>query len=442
MSQRKDILENEYIIFNWYVVQQREPILDSPIRWEHFVASPSLRDYWKTACDMSHAHEDWTPHKVNPNFAYDDAKLLDEIQNTLTSRHLVKRAEVIQIEYATMNELANQAYDFANRCKVGELSVAEVSAELEAMRELTVDCIQDSTRSSDEILEGIIDELVTPGRKSYLPAPGYIADTYGHYEKGKTYYVGAKTSCFKTTTICESLRVIGDAGHRCLMWTLEDNGESLVRRDVVAAGFSDVDYSTFSRTFKDRNEIPGGLFRAGEKISRRNIRYGQEPLALDALKSRVTRACHKHKIECVAIDFIQRIKRMPGQTMSDHIELCANELADLAKKLNVVMFVGAQFTSEASRAMDNDPNRMPSVHDFKGGSAIEQSAHAVILNHVPKQEGQEPGPVTIKVIMAKWKNGPKMRWDVVADGARDTLTLAKDVPEYYHPPKKMGEAWQ
>jgi replicative DNA helicase len=418
-----------FVVFDWYIVLQQGDILNCEIRGEHFAAISEidmidLGAIWTRARTWSDNKKEWKLIDVWPEAFGAQSELLEAIQSESSpSEQMTKISERCAMQGAARLMAVRQLRVLAEKLEREDMEMDELSGELKSIETLTVDCAADDTRSGDEVLQSIAGELSGKKKVISVPSPEHLRRVYGNWEGNKTYWIGAETSCYKTTFILEAMRIASES-HRILFCTLEDDAESVMKRDIVNAGHIDRDQeeitrATLRKTYTQET-IPVNFLRAAELISRRNVRIMDKGATWPQLRARIIRAVHRHKIQFVGVDFLQRIQRLPGMDANQHVEMCANGLADLAKELGIPFLIGAQFTSEASRSMQNDQKRRPTCNDFRGGSVIEQAAHAVLLHHVPCKTSPD-----ITLIVGKWKDGMRRDFDIHADGARDKLTERK-----------------
>lgn len=95
------------------------------------------------------------------------------------------------------------------------------------------------------------------------------------------------------------------------------------------------------------------------------------------LRSKLRRLKSKHGVDVVFVDYLQRMSTGEKKnTRIDEVTYISNQLASIAKELNVVMIA----LSQLSRGMGED-GKPPSLSRLRDSGALEQDADVVLLLH-------------------------------------------------------------
>lgn len=421
---RKDVAHHEMSIFDLYVITQVLPILDCQLRADHFIACPALCPLWEEARRKALRKIPIDALSLCSSYLSDDDKLLDEIQaESHGNRGLATQSEAKMIENSAMHAAVMAARDFADRAEAGEIDAIDAPGELQAIQDLYTDCVQDFSRSSDDIIAELQGDLTSDTRRIYTMPMPVIGDDGYEFQSGKAYLFAARTSGFKTTIMSMALEVTGNAGHPGLFCTLEDD-EGIIKRDLVRAE-PGLTYKSMRKHWSKEDfarEMAPQFIPAAVKVCNRKLRIATDILPIDLLLIRIRRAVHRHGIQIVAIDFLQALPLTPGLPEHTHLAECSKKIAAMAKELNIVVLVGSQLTQEATRRTESEDGRLPDLGDVRGGQAICASFWGVWMHHVPRTERTGNGR-PMKILLRKLKDEEPAEFDAIAHGGRDTIEL-------------------
>ena len=134
-------------------------------------------------------------------------------------------------------------------------------------------------------------------------------------------------------------------------------------------------------------------------------------LSITELRSKSRRACTKHNIGLIIVDYLQLMQGEERSRYSTNreqeIAMISRKLKAIAKELNVPVIA----LSQLSRAVEQRPEKRPILSDLRESGAIEQDADMVAFLYRPEYYGitaDEDGFSTqgkTEIIIAKHRNG-------------------------------------
>jgi replicative DNA helicase len=104
------------------------------------------------------------------------------------------------------------------------------------------------------------------------------------------------------------------------------------------------------------------------------------PLHIRELLARARQFIRKEKVRLVVVDYLQTIDA-PGREKMERVSNASAALRDLAKSENVTVLALSQLRRPASI------NDRPTMIQLKESGDIEQHAHTIVLNYLPRDEG-------------------------------------------------------
>lgn len=211
-------------------------------------------------------------------------------------------------------------------------------------------------------------------------------------EGGEVFVVGARPKMGKTNVLCTMVKSIAvDQEISTLVFSLEMPRRRLWNR-IMFGGF-DIETSKASTGFLEKKkpadgepsdddgdlENNGGISRgdqanlalATRKMQHAPLWVHDKAINTNDLRAIVRMMVRKHKIKCVALDYLQLVKAVTkiGQSEERHTIAEAMETIHwLAKDFGLIFIVLAQ----ANRSAEKNPRHEPSSADYDGGSAIEK----------------------------------------------------------------------
>ena len=410
----------------YYLYVNKQSIMTSAVGPEHFVASPLLGHIWEKAIELTVANQPVDLLAISrPHHAVYQA-ISDHM--TVATPGTMQRTEKLVRDGAAVHYAMVGARDWLERAEQDEDATAEdlhsafgeVATRFQVGEDIEADRFGAMTNAA---IERFLEEDTDRG----IPVP-VISDEVRHYKFGKFYLVGGLTSNHKTTYGLQSVLRSAKSGYGTLIWTLEDDNLEVTERMMV----SQSDHVTLDHF--ERGKQPGNgdgdavyrdLIRLGTNNEKLPIYHLDKRMTLTKMIAQISRMVYKHGIRMVVIDFMQLIPRDDPRTQdTQHQTECAQALADLAKRLDIVVICIVQLTQDAARrAQDGDA---PRLGDIRGGSAIAQAAYGAIMCHRPapdKSLSSPPeGQQRLQLWVRKWKRATLGGIECFVDAAHDRIT--------------------
>ena len=259
-----------------------------------------------------------------------------------------------------------------------------------------------------------------------IPLPLHaLAQRYGGLQPGKTYLIGAVTSAHKTTLARMCWSHAGDVGYRGMFWTMEDECEDVIIRDLAehSRAVSTQTFTRYELSQDEMHQVIGGVEkRASEEGPGRLLVYDEAVPTLSRVVEVI--ACESARgLDLVVLDFLQLIR--PDNSRIDevqHLFQCVTALSGLAKLLKIALVITVQPTHAATKAHE-EFGKPISIGDLRGGSAIAQAAWAVLLLSRPfDREAKRPLRDRIRLSVAKWKHASTGSWQFKVRPDKDLIT--------------------
>jgi replicative DNA helicase len=247
---------------------------------------------------------------------------------------------------------------------------------------------------------------------------------------GDLVIIAARTSIGKTTFTTNTAVHAALKGKRVATFSLEMTREQL--EDRILSSLSGVDCSRIQSGVLGERDFTR-LAPALEEMARMdfiiNDRAGQTIID-------IRRACRRIRseggLDLVVIDYVQLVPgstNRRGATRTEEVTDIANRAKELAREMNVPVFLLSQLKRTEGR---------PRVDDLRESGGLEQAADLVGLLH--RKDARASGPT--EFIMGKQRNGPTGAvWLTIA---RDTLTFtdgggpAPGTPQEPEKPRKKA----
>lgn len=220
--------------------------------------------------------------------------------------------------------------------------------------------------------------------------------------------VAARPSVGKTAFALNIAANAAQNGKSVLLFSLEMAKEQLVQRLLCMIG--KVDSDRLRKGFLAKDEFPK-IQDAAAKLTQMKIfideSAGLTPLEL---RSKARRHASQHPLDLVIIDYMQ-LMHVAGKTENrqNEIAIISRSIKGLARELSIPIMTLSQLSREAEK----DDRGIPKLAHLRESGAIEQDADVVIiLARPPAAEREEKGN-TIIVNIAKQRNGPTGRFELL-----------------------------
>lgn len=440
MSKQGD-QESERLVVAHYLVHRRRDIRDSVLQSDHFTHG-KLSAWWAAAESSA---GDWRPSDlgIDPDaFALMSGIRASDAEVQKAEKRIVRRWQV--------RFLAKGCQQFLQ--SIGDGKIESPDDALNEIRALLGEAESGGVveaRTHREVGIALFNDwaqAIKSGEERLLPMPlAGLTKRLTGWQKGKLYLVGAVTSGHKTTFGRMAAWECAEAGHRSLLWPMEDTAQEMASR-TFAAKIKQVDTRTFT-TFRRPEGITEGDFT--NMLSALGTHLDSEPSKqmryLDEAMPRLTRVLGRVSAEVAkgldfaVLDFMQLIQPDdPKMGEVQHWFMVSNALAAMAKRLNIPVLCTVQPTQAATR--DQARNKRPlTLGDLRGGSAIAQSAYGVLLfNRVYDDDG-ELDRRYLDVDVAKWKNADTGGMRFKVERSNDLILDDDPAAQYRGGPPSAGE---
>jgi replicative DNA helicase len=251
--------------------------------------------------------------------------------------------------------------------------------------------------------------------------------------------IAARPSVGKTAfalNICANAAI--HKNKRVLLFSLEMSREQLVQRLLCMEG--QIDSRRLRTGFLAQSEFPK-LTKAADKLSRAPIFIDDTPnIGVLDLRSKARRHAAAHGVDLIIVDYLQL---MSGARRAESRQVEISEISRSIKGLARELGIPVVALSQLSREAEKDDTGMPKLAHLRESGAIEQDADVVIMLSRPPVHEQEQNPNLIILNLAKQRNGPTGKIELLFErnvqqfrnltGEREAAPApraAYDVPEY------------
>jgi replicative DNA helicase len=172
------------------------------------------------------------------------------------------------------------------------------------------------------------------------------------------------------------------------------------------------------RIFSMRSGVPLTLILRGKigddeatKINETANIFRREPFRIDdrhsltatRLCSIARRAVRKHKVQLIAVDYLQLItSENPKEQRYLQVGMMALKLKQLARSCGIPVLLLAQLNRESEKRSDGKPK----LSDLRESGDVEAHADVVLLPYPAPEDSGDKTVKLINVLVAKNRNGP------------------------------------
>ncbi len=417
-------LHAEMTVVWYFLYLEKESIMTSSVGPEHFVAAPVFGGIWRKALELTIAN-----HPVDflaISQPYHEAYQAISDHMVVATPATIEKAEKLMRDGAAVHHAMIGAKEWLERAEEDEEATAEelhaafgeVASRFQVGEDIEAERFGATTRIA---ISRFLEEDTDRG----IPIP-VIADKCRHYKFKKFYLIGGLTSNHKTTFGLQSVLHSARAGYGTLAWTLEDDNLEVTER-IMAAQSDHMTLNHFERGRmpEDSEKVYRDLIALGSENEDLPIFQLDKRMTLGKTIAQISRMVYKHKIRMVVIDFMQLILRDDPRTPeTQHLTECAQALANLAKRLDIVIVCIVQLTQDAARrAQDGDA---PRLGDIRGGSAIAQASYGCFMIHRPAPDTAKPplpeGQHRLQIWIRKLKRAQLGGVACLVDPAHDRIS--------------------
>lgn len=245
----------------------------------------------------------------------------------------------------------------------------------------------------------------------------------GGWKPGQLVVIAARPSVGKSALAQQFAMASARAGKISLVFSLEMSREEWGQRALAQGCQVPLNYLT-------------GALRMEETQARKlwdGIGTARVPVwiddraghTIDTISAVARRAVRKHKVELIAIDYLQLIEHEghKGDSLATRVGNTSRKLKVLARNLNVPILCLSQLNRESEKRGDGKPQ----LSDLRDSGAIEQDADTCLMlwPQVLEAGAAPPPEQEIRICIEKQRNGPK--GIVPTNYTRATLTFSDDV---------------
>lgn len=237
----------------------------------------------------------------------------------------------------------------------------------------------------------------------------------GGLKPGELVVIGARPSQGKTALGLGVAYNIAGGGAPALLFSAEMPGRQIAER--VLARESEVDTFLMSRPGRLTPEFLVKLDKAAAHVRGTPLYIDDRP---DISAARIFRTAKRVKktesLAVVVVDYLQLLRAEPAKSRHEEVGTLALRMKQLARELEVPVILLSQLSRESEK------NGEPTLAHLKESGDIEAHADRVILIH---RTGDIPDlvtlPVEARLIVAKNRNGPVGKADVVYNRTKATF---------------------
>lgn len=217
--------------------------------------------------------------------------------------------------------------------------------------------------------------------------------------------VAARPSMGKTAFVLNIAQYVAFKKDKCTaIFSLEMSKEQLVNR--LFSLESQVDAQAL-RTGNMKDSDWEKLIEAAGIIGQSNLIIDDTPsISISELRSKCRKYKMEHGLDLIIIDYLQLMSGSVGgrsESRQQEISDISRSLKALARELNVPVIA----LSQLSRAVEQRPDKRPTLSDLRESGAIEQDADVVMFIYRDEYYNKDSEyKKQAEIIIAKQRNGP------------------------------------
>ena len=195
-----------------------------------------------------------------------------------------------------------------------------------------------------------------------------------------------------------------------LLFSLEMSKEQLVQRLLCMEG--QINSVRLRTGFLAQSEFPK-LQRAADKLSRAPIYIDDTPgIGVLDIRSKARRHMAMQSLDLIIIDYLQ-LMRGAGRFENRQTEISeiSRSIKGIARELRIPVMALSQLSREAEK----DESGVPKLSHLRESGAIEQDADVVLMLSRPPAHESEGQENLIRLAVAKQRNGPTGKVDMLFD---------------------------
>ncbi len=222
-------------------------------------------------------------------------------------------------------------------------------------------------------------------------------------------------------------------GKSVLIFSLEMSKEQLVQRLLCMIGR--INSRRLRTGFLAQTEFPK-LTAAADKLSRAPIYIDDSVnISMLDLRSKVRRHKSQNALDLVVIDYLQLMSGV-GRVENRQVEIAeiSRGVKGIARELRIPVLALSQLSREAEK----DDQGMPKLSHLRESGAIEQDADVVLMLSRPPAHDTEGNENFIHLQVAKQRNGPTGKLDLVFDREFQRFSTVSTGPEEDAAPRRSS----
>ncbi len=222
--------------------------------------------------------------------------------------------------------------------------------------------------------------------------------------------VAARPSMGKTSlalNICEHVALVESKA--CLIFSLEMSANQLVQN--MLCSYARLDAHRMRRGMLADNEWADLTLAFGALSEAPIFIDDGAGLSLREIRARARRLKAREDIRLIVVDYLQLMESTGRRRDSREQEIAevSRGMKALARELRVPVIA----ISQLNRSVEGREGHRPRMSDLRESGSIEQDADVVILLHRPDYYDENDRPGIAELILAKQRNGPTGRVDLV-----------------------------
>lgn len=234
----------------------------------------------------------------------------------------------------------------------------------------------------------------------------------GGFYAQKLYVIGAAPGCGKTSFAQQIILNALEEGKSCLFFSMEMEKENVLTRFLSAISKINPFRILLNKFFEHESDSFNHACRKWEGFKSRILITEKGSLSISQIKSTVKRIKRKHKIDLVAVDYIQIIQTRDQKNLNEATLIKENvtALKEIAKEFGVVVIALSQITKDALGGR-------PGLKSLKGSGGIAEGADTVINMWTDSDQEQEKSEKkNLNLEIAKNRNGISGTLSINFDG--------------------------
>ena len=282
-----------------------------------------------------------------------------------------------------------------------EVISGSVHQGLEAVCDMTIEVL-DRWNKRAELQE-------SPGLSFGIPV---MDEATGGMQNGEQIVIGSISGVGKTTLLAQIVAANCAKGHPAAMFLVEPSRHDFLPRLWSIVG--DVRYSAVTRPWTATKEERERVTWAAMQVAEWPLYiYDKSTLTIDEVIPHGRLAMHRHGVEIIGVDYLQRLAmRSAGKDMQKirlETAKASIDMADLVKETKC----RSVLLSQLNRA--SDMNAIPTMSRLRETGQIENDAHTIALMHLEYDAEQGHFLKTGAVIIPKQRFGIPCNLKLVKD---------------------------